>query len=328
MTIIRPVAGSTANWTFEPPVSTPILRRIASEASRIRWYSLSVSVCAGATVMLSPVWTPIGSKFSIEQTITALSAQSRMTSISNSFQPMTALLDQDRVDRAELEPVGDHPVELLAVVGDAAAGAAQGEAGPQDAGQADLVADAAGLVEAVGQAAPGALQADLLHALLEEVAVLGLADRLGGGADEPAAVPLQGPALVQGQADVQAGLAAEGRQDGVGPLDGDDLLDDLGGDRLDVGPVGHLRVGHDRGRVRVDQDDLVPLLAQGLARLGARVVELARLADDDRPGADDQDLVDVGTLGHGGPLGTFGHRAARRAALTRRGRRGPKISRS
>ena len=78
-----------ANWTFEPPVSTPILRRIASEASRIRWYSLSVSVCAGATVMLSPVWTPIGSKFSIEQTMTALSAQSRMTSISYSFQPMT-----------------------------------------------------------------------------------------------------------------------------------------------------------------------------------------------------------------------------------------------
>ena len=37
--------------------------------------------------MLSPVWTPIGSKFSIEQTITQLSARSRMTSSSNSFQP-------------------------------------------------------------------------------------------------------------------------------------------------------------------------------------------------------------------------------------------------
>ncbi len=78
-----------ANWTFDPPVSTPILRRIARLASRIRWYSLSVSVCAGATVMLSPVWTPIGSKFSIEQTMTALSAQSRITSISYSFQPIT-----------------------------------------------------------------------------------------------------------------------------------------------------------------------------------------------------------------------------------------------
>ena len=60
--------------------------------------------------------------------------------------------------------VGDHAVELLAVVGDAAARAAQREAGPQDAGQADLVADRAGLVEVVGQSAAGALQADLLHA--------------------------------------------------------------------------------------------------------------------------------------------------------------------
>ena len=187
----------------------------------------------------------------------------------------------------------------------------------------------AGLVEAVRQAAPGALQADLLHALLEQVAVLGLADRLGGGADQLAAVPLQRPALVQGQADVQAGLAAERRQDGVGLLDGDDLLDDLGRDRLDVGPVGHLGVGHDRGRVRVDQDDLVPLLAQRLARLGARVVELARLADDDRPGADDQDLVDVGTLGHvrvsrQTERGRRGRGRGRARPPHRGGRRGPK----
>ena len=41
----------------------------------------------GATVMESPVWTPIGSKFSMEQMMTQLSALSRMTSISYSFQP-------------------------------------------------------------------------------------------------------------------------------------------------------------------------------------------------------------------------------------------------
>ena len=57
------------------------------EAERIRWYSRSVSVSAGATVMESPVWTPIGSMFSIEQTMMALSARSRTTSISYSFQP-------------------------------------------------------------------------------------------------------------------------------------------------------------------------------------------------------------------------------------------------
>ena len=89
MTIMRPLVGSTANCTLEPPVSTPISRRTASEASRMIWYSLSVSVSAGATVMESPVWTPIGSTFSIEQTMMALSARSRTTSISYSFQPST-----------------------------------------------------------------------------------------------------------------------------------------------------------------------------------------------------------------------------------------------
>ena len=87
MTIIRPFCGLTANWMFEPPVSTPISRMTANEASRINWNSRSLKVCVGATVMESPVCTPIGSKFSMEQTSTQLSALSRITSISNSFQP-------------------------------------------------------------------------------------------------------------------------------------------------------------------------------------------------------------------------------------------------
>ncbi len=89
MTMIRPSAGLMANWMFDPPVSTPTRLMMRRPKSRMRWYSRSVSVSAGATVMLSPVWTPIGSTFSIEQTTTKLSAQSRITSSSYSFQPIT-----------------------------------------------------------------------------------------------------------------------------------------------------------------------------------------------------------------------------------------------
>ena len=89
ITSTRPSFGLTANCTFEPPVSTPILRSTAIEASRSRWYSLSVRVWAGATVIESPVCTPIGSRFSIEQMMMQLSAESRTTSISYSFQPST-----------------------------------------------------------------------------------------------------------------------------------------------------------------------------------------------------------------------------------------------
>ena len=87
MTTILPVSGCTANCMFDPPVSTPISLIIAIAASRIFWYSTSVSVCAGATVMESPVCIPMGSRFSIEQIITTLSFLSRITSSSYSFHP-------------------------------------------------------------------------------------------------------------------------------------------------------------------------------------------------------------------------------------------------
>ncbi len=87
MTMIRPSAGFTANWMLQPPVSTPTARMMSIPISRNRWYSRSVSVNAGATVIESPVCTPIGSRFSIEQMTTTLSLWSRMSSSSYSFQP-------------------------------------------------------------------------------------------------------------------------------------------------------------------------------------------------------------------------------------------------
>ena len=87
MTTTRPVSGCTPNWMLDPPVSTPISRMMRTDRSRRCWYSLSERVCAGATVMESPVWTPMGSRFSMLQTITTLSARSRITSSSYSFQP-------------------------------------------------------------------------------------------------------------------------------------------------------------------------------------------------------------------------------------------------
>ena len=139
-----------------------------------------------------------------------------------------------------------------------------------------------------------------VHRLAEELAVLGLLDRLALGADQLDAELRQHAHVVERERGVEAGLAAHGGQERVGALLLDDLGDDLGGDRLDVGGVGHLRVGHDRRGVGVDQDDPVALLAQRLAGLGAGVVELAGLADDDRPRADDHDRADVGSLRHGG----------------------------
>ena len=84
-------SGDTANWTLQPPAKSPMLRIILMAMSRMRWNVESLKVMAGATVMLSPVWMPIGSKFSMEQTMVTLSLESRRSSSSNSFQPNSAL---------------------------------------------------------------------------------------------------------------------------------------------------------------------------------------------------------------------------------------------
>src|SRR4029450_142946 len=80
---------------------------------------------------------------------------------------------------------------------------------------------------------------------------------------------------------VEPGLPADGGQQRVGALVLDDARQYLDGERLDVRPVGELRISHDRRRVRVREDDAVALLLQRLAGLRPRVVELARLPDDD-----------------------------------------------
>ena len=86
MTAYSVESGESANWTLQPP-STPSARMIASAALRRRWWTASVSVWTGATTIESPVWTPSGSTFSIEQTAMHVSSASRMTSYSTSCQP-------------------------------------------------------------------------------------------------------------------------------------------------------------------------------------------------------------------------------------------------
>ena len=169
---------------------------------------------------------------------------------------------------------------------------------PHDDRVAELLDRREAVVHRVADRAAGHLAAEVLDDLLEDLAVLAAVDRLDRGADQLHAVLLQDAGRVERHRGVERGLAAQRREQRVGPLLLDHLLDELRGDRLDVGRVGELRVGHDRGRVGVDQDHADALGHQHPAGLGAGVVELAGLADDDRPRADDQDGLDVVALRH------------------------------
>ena len=212
--------------------------------------------------------------------------------------PRDRLLDEDLRHRAGGEPVRGDRAQLVGVGGEAGPAAAEDERRPDDQRVADLLADLHRFVEGVRQPRARDGEADLLHRGLELLPVLGGVDGLDAGADELDAVLGEHPGLVQLDREVERGLAAEGREQRVGPLPLDDAGEALHVERLDVGGVGELGVGHDRRRVRVDQHDAVALVAQHAARLGAGVVELAGLADDDRTAADDEDRLEVGALRH------------------------------
>src|SRR6266566_2829161 len=145
-----------------------------------------------------------------------------------------------------------------------------------------------------------AFEADLLHGFLEQLAVLGLVNRFARGADQLDAEFLQHALARQIERGVETGLPAHGRQNRIRAFSLDDLRHRLPGDRLYIGSVGHLRIGHDGRRIRIHQNHAIAFLAQRLTRLRAGVIELARLADDDRAGADDENTLDVGSFWHYG----------------------------
>ena len=181
-------------------------------------------------------------------------------------------------------------MQLGLVGADAAAGAAHGEGGADDDGIADLLGKGQSVVQILYHLAGDAGLAQLLHGVLEQLPVLGPVDGLGAGAQQTHTGLFQIAAAGQFHGQVQAGLTAQVGQDGVGMLDLDHPLHHLGGEGLHIDVVGHVRVGHDGCGVGVEQNGLNALCFQGAAGLGAGVVELGRLADDDGPGADHQNF--------------------------------------
>ena len=160
----------------------PRWRMVLIAIVRSIWYSSSFSVCDGATTMDSPVWMPIGSKFSMLQTVMQLSRPSRTTSYSISFQPAQALFDE-HLRHAAGEGAAQRLVEIGLGVDDAAALAAERVAAAQHDRQPDLECRHARLGRRPAGAAARGLHADLGEALDEQPPVLGVADRLDGRAE-------------------------------------------------------------------------------------------------------------------------------------------------
>ena len=202
-----------------------------------------------------------------------------------------ALLDEDLVDGRGVEAGLGHALEFLAVIGDAAAGAAEGVGRADD--DRELAADEGDRLargfEGLHDAGARDVEADVEHQLLEDLAVFAAFDRRFLRADQLDAVLLEDAGAGELEGKIERGLAAERREERVGLLLGDDAFHGFDREGFHVGDVRRLGVRHDRRRVRVHQDDAVAFLAERLASLGAGIIEFAGLADDDRSRADDED---------------------------------------
>ncbi len=205
------------------------------------------------------------------------------------------LLHEDLAYGALLQPALEEPREVVGRPGDAAAMAPEREGRAQDEREREVGRQ---LIRRGHDHGLGNAQADGLHRLAEEPAVLRAADRVEAGADQLDAELVEDAVLREAAGEVESGLAAERREERVWPLALEHAGDPLHVERLQVRAVGVAGVGHDRGRVRVDDDRAVALGAEDLERLASGVVELARLPDDDRARADHADGLEIRPPGH------------------------------
>ena len=214
------------------------------------------------------------------------------------FPAEQGLLNQQFSGRRGFQPALADQLELLGVIGNAAAGAPKGKAGADNRGKAQGFLHLPGLLHRVGDTRTGRPQPDVGHGVLELEPVFGLVDGLRRSAYQLDLVFVENTVVPQLKRTVQGGLPPHGGQNCIRALLGNDFLHCLPSDRFNVGHISRGRIGHDGGRIAVDQDHLVTLFPQRLASLNARVIKFTGLANDDRAGTYDQNAFDVASLWH------------------------------
>src|SRR5699024_3741960 len=212
--------------------------------------------------------------------------------------PEDGFLQKHLGGRGQRKSLSGDTAQFLLVVGKARARPSHGEGGTYNDRVGEFLGGVQAFLEGLADTGSGGLPTDPFDDLFEALPVLAGLDRVDVGTDQLDVVLGENARLVQVDGGVERGLPAQGGKEGIGAFLGEDLLDHLRCDRFDVGCVGDLRVGHDRCRVGVDQDDPETLGLEDTAGLGARVVELGGLPDHDRPGADHQDGRKVTTARH------------------------------
>ncbi len=197
--------------------------------------------------------------------------------------------------RGEIETAAENIHQFFTVEGKTAARATQRKGWANDDGEADLGSEIGTVTDVIDQRRPRHVETDACHRILEQQPVLSLLDGFEPGPDHLHVVLFENAGVRKIDREVESGLTADrGQQSNLADaltvaaghaitFAADDFFHVLPGQRLDVGAIREFRVGHDGGRVGVHQHHFIALRLQRLAGLGAGVIKLSRLTNDDRP---------------------------------------------
>ena len=185
---------------------------------------MSGSVWIGATTIESPVWTPIGSRFSMPQMAIVVSEASRRTSNSISYQPSSERSTSTWPIGLAARPAAIRTRACAGVAANPPPPPPSVKAGRTTTGGAERLHEAHPVLDALHHGALGHRLADAGDEVAEPAPILRGADGRQRRAEHAHAVPIEHAGIVERDRQVEPGLAAQRRQQRVGPV----LLDHPG----------------------------------------------------------------------------------------------------
>mmetsp|Transcript_14281 Transcript_14281/g.23195 ORF Transcript_14281/g.23195 Transcript_14281/m.23195 type:complete len:1459 (-) Transcript_14281:343-4719(-) len=196
------------------------------------------------------------------------------------------------------EGLARHLAEVGLILTDTGSETTKGECGTDHAGEANLVGSNNSIIDAGDGKGRGKLLVNLIELVREDTAILSGNDRLNRGTKNLDIVLGKNTLLVEFNTDVKCGLATHGKNETVGLLTLDDLLDKVKSHRQEVNGISlgsTLKVGLHRGNVGVHEDSLDTLLLERLDGLVTGVVELTGLTNGKTTRAEKENLLGLNT---------------------------------
>ena len=209
-----------------------------------------------------------------------------------------AAFNQALTDRAVAQALLHDVNQLFLVFSNAAAGTAEGIRRTDNQRITDFLAEVASSFNGFYDSAFRNRLMDFLHSFLEHFAVFTTFDSADLSAQQTNVVFAQNALLFQFHSHVQANLTAKCCQQGIRMLTFDNFFNEFNADRFNIYTVSHMHISHNGCRVTVNQYNLQAFFLQSTASLGACIVKLCCLTDNNRAGADNENLFNIFKFRH------------------------------